>query len=128
MKLNYRCNTQTPTAVKKYIKEVVKFLEQSGVVEVIDVGVIELLEDALTTRYNCIEAIKNDGMTVTDRYGCPKVHPLLATKEKAHNQAMSALRELGLTVRSRKDLPDLKEVTTEKSSVEQYFDGIMKGK
>lgn len=128
MKLKYRCNTQTPQAVRTYIKSVVDFLEKSGVVEAIDVGVIELLEDALTTRSECIKAIKRDGLTVLDRYKCPKPHPLLATKEKAHNQALSALRELGLTVRSRKDLPDLKEATKEQSDVEAYFASVMQAK
>lgn len=126
MKLKYRCSAGTPQAVRSYIRSVVEFLESSGAVEAIDVGVIGLLEDALTTRHECIKAIKKEGLTVLDRYGSPKVHPLLATKEKAHNQALSALRELGLTVRSRKDLPDLKEATKEKSDVEAYFESVMK--
>ena len=122
-KINYRCNTQTPQAIRKYLRSVIDFLESSGVVESVDVGVLELLEDALTTRWQCMRQIKKDGLTVLDRYGCCKAHPLLATK--AHSAVMTALRELGLTVRSRKDLPDLQEATKEQSPVEAFFAGVL---
>lgn len=121
-KIKYRCNTETPQAVRTFIHKVVEFLERSGQVEAVDAGVIELLEDALSTRNKCIKQINKDGLTILDRYGCPKAHPLLATKEKAHGAAMTALRELGLTVRSRKDLPDLQEATQEKSDTEKFFE------
>lgn len=124
-KINYRCNTQTPQAIRKYMRSVIDFLESSGVVESVDVGVLELLEDALTTRWQCMKQIKKDGLTVLDRYKCHKAHPLLATKEKAHSAAMTALRELGLTVRSRKDLPDLQEATKEQSPVEEFFSKVL---
>lgn len=123
-KIKYRCSSHTPQAVRTYIKKVIEFLEASATVEEVDTGVIELLEDALTTRSECIKAIKRDGLTVLDRYGCAKAHPLLATKEKAHAASMTALRELGLTLRSRKDLPDLQEATKEKSAVEKYFESL----
>lgn len=124
-KIKYRCNSNTPQSVRKYIHSVIAFLEKSGIADGVDVGVLELLEDALTTRSECMKIIKKEGLTVKDRYGCSKAHPLLATKEKSHNAVMGALRELGLTVRSRKDLPDLKEATKEKSAVEQYFEEIL---
>lgn len=124
-KINYRCNTQTPQAIRTYMRSVIDFLESSGVVESVDVGVLELLEDALTTRWQCMRQIKKDGLTVLDRYKCRKAHPLLATKEKAHSAVMTALRELGLTVRSRKDLPDLQEATKEQSPVEEFFSKVL---
>lgn len=124
-KIKYRCSTHTPQSVRTYMHKVVDFLERSGVVEAVDVGVLELLEDALATRSKCIKTINKEGLTVRDRYGCPKVHPLVGVKEKAHASAMTALRELGLTVRSRKDLPDLQEATKDKSAVEEYFDRIL---
>lgn len=126
--IKFEFSEQTEPATRKYLRQVIAFIEDTGAGKDVDTGVLELLEDALNTRSECIKVIQRDGMTVLDRYGCAKAHPLLATKEKAHNQVMSALRELGLTVRSRKDLPDIQEATKEKSAVEKYFDGLLSEK
>lgn len=40
--------------------------------------------------------IDRDGMTLADRYGCIRAHPLLATIRGAHGNLVRALRSLNL--------------------------------
>lgn len=51
------------------------------------------------------EAIARDGMTVRDRFGQPKPHPLLPAERDARAQMLAALRALNLDVEPLQDRP-----------------------
>jgi len=48
-------------------------------------------------------AIKADGLTVTDRYGCPKCHPACTVEKDARNGLLAALRQLNLDLEPLRD-------------------------
>ena len=51
------------------------------------------------------EAIQRDGMTVLDRFGQRKAHPLLPAERDARAQMLAALRALNLDVEPLHDRP-----------------------
>jgi P27 family predicted phage terminase small subunit len=51
------------------------------------------------------EAIERDGMTVFDRFGQRKAHPLLPAERDARAQMLAALRALNLDVEPLHDRP-----------------------
>jgi hypothetical protein len=51
------------------------------------------------------EAIERDGMTVLDRFGQRKAHPLLPAERDARAQMLAALRALNLDVEPLHERP-----------------------
>lgn len=51
------------------------------------------------------EAIRAEGMTVLDRFGQRKAHPLLPAERDARAQMLAALRALNLDVEPLQDRP-----------------------
>lgn len=54
--------------------------------------------DAFTTELACLEQIEKDGLTILDRYGKPRAHPLLPTLRDARSAKLQALKALHLDV------------------------------
>lgn len=51
------------------------------------------------------EAIQRDGMTILDRFGQRKAHPLLPAERDARSQMLAALKALNLDVEPLHDRP-----------------------
>jgi P27 family predicted phage terminase small subunit len=72
-----------------------------------DAGLL-LLQTAMEARDRmrlAQEAIQRDGMTVLDRFGQRKPHPLLPAERDARAQMLAALRALNLDVEPLHDRP-----------------------
>jgi len=72
-----------------------------------DAGLL-LLETAMEARdrmRGAQEAIERDGMTVLDRFGQRKAHPLLPAERDARSQMLAALKALNLDVEPLHDRP-----------------------
>ena len=50
-------------------------------------------------------ALAKDGLTVADRFGQIKVHPLTVVERDSRSQMMAALRALNLDVQPLRDIP-----------------------
>jgi P27 family predicted phage terminase small subunit len=51
------------------------------------------------------KAIDRDGLTVNDRFGTPKPHPLLAAERDARAQFLASLKALNLDIEPLRDGP-----------------------
>lgn len=72
-----------------------------------DAGLL-LLQTAMEARdrmRGAQEAIERDGMTIMDRFGQRKAHPLLPAERDARAQMLAALRALNLDVEPLHDRP-----------------------
>lgn len=72
-----------------------------------DAGLL-LLQTAMEARdrmRGAQEAIARDGMTIADRFGQRKAHPLLPAERDARAQMLAALRALNLDVEPLHDRP-----------------------
>ncbi len=49
------------------------------------------------------EAIDREGPTYTDRFGCPKQHPLLTVERDSRSQFLQALKQLNLDLEPLRD-------------------------
>ena len=61
--------------------------------------------DADTTERDCQDIINKEGLTVVDRFGQKKSHPLLTTIRDARSQKMLALKNLCLDIEPLHDRP-----------------------
>lgn len=51
------------------------------------------------------EILKRDGMTVTDRFGQPKAHPMTTTERDARASLLAGIKQLNLDLEPLKDGP-----------------------
>jgi P27 family predicted phage terminase small subunit len=61
--------------------------------------------EAFDRMKQCQAAIGRDGMTITDRFGQPKAHPLLAAERDARAQYLAALKSLNFDLEPIRDRP-----------------------
>lgn len=61
---------------------------------------LSMLADNFSIFYQCRDAIKVDGIMVTDRFGTLVKHPLLKCQNDAQIQIIKLLNEFGLTVKA----------------------------
>lgn len=54
--------------------------------------------DSMTTELNCLSQIELEGMTIADRFGQVKPHPLLTVLRDARSQKLQALRLMNLPI------------------------------
>jgi phage terminase small subunit len=73
-----------------------------------DAGGLEILKTGLEARDRFTGArvkINKDGLTITDRFGAEKPHPLLAAERDARAQWLAALKMLNLDIEPLRDGP-----------------------
>ena len=72
-----------------------------------DSGGLALLTNACEAydRINeCQQTLDNDGLTITDRYGQTKVHPLCSVQRDARSQFVQSIKLLNLDLEPLKDI------------------------
>lgn len=72
--------------------------EEYGIDDAAGLALLEQAALALTRAEQARAAIDRDGLTVTDRFGCVKHHPLLPHLRDAESSFRSSLRDLRLDV------------------------------
>lgn len=90
-------------AIPKHLSRKAKKIYRDLVDEyaIVDVAGLEILKTALESydrAQSAREQIDNDGMTVTDRYGQIKPHPLLANERDSRAGFLAAMKNLNLDI------------------------------
>lgn len=67
-------------------------------------GILMLLANNYETFWKCAEKIKEDGLTVTDRFGAIVKHPLIKVQNDAQIQLVKLVNEFGISPKSIKNL------------------------
>lgn len=73
-----------------------------------DAGGLAILKTGLEAFDRATEArehIKKEGMTILDRFGASKPHPLLACERDARSQWLAALKQLNMDIEPLKNRP-----------------------
>ena len=122
MKIKYTPPEYLHDDAKKYIKEVIKSLNDKAASEKIDLGALHMLAINYDTFLRASEKIARDGLVVEGLHGAVK-HPLIKVATDAQIQAMKVMTEFGLTVKSRNNI---KSVQPEEK--ETAFEKFVKGK
>ncbi len=113
-----------PTHLQKeardYMKDVIAMLTDNGVMEDVDVAALNMLAHNYNTFIVANKQLQKDGLTVTSDRGNISEHPLIKVAKDAQTQAMKVMVEFGLTAKSRAKLPQIDNVDSELSPLEQF--------
>ena len=79
-----------------------------GEYQITDSGGLSILTTALEAwdrMKQCEQTLKNDGLTVSDRFGQQKISPLCAVERDARSQFLAAIKMLNLDLEPLRDGP-----------------------
>jgi len=88
-----------------------------------DSGGIELIKSfaaAMTTELNCADQIEMEGLTIIDRFGQMKCHPLLPTLRDSRAQKLAALKSPNPDIQPTHDGPGRPTSTLKGQTCQQY--------
>lgn len=88
---------------------------------------LSILADNFSIFYQCRDAIRNDGLMVTDRFGSSIKHPLIKVQVDAQIQIIKLLNEFGLTAKAAAKLNNDTDEEDEDSPLSAFLNnGIEK--
>lgn len=94
---------------KVYIQNVIKQLENTGMLENVDSAALTMLARNYSMFIKASKQLEDEGLTVTSDRGNIAPHPAIKIAKDAQTQAMKVMLEFGLTAKSRSKFK-LKEV------------------
>ena len=101
--------TKKPTPPKNFSTEARKIWGQLvgdyGIHDSAGLAILKTGLEAYDRAASARKAIDDDGMTIKDRFGAPKPHPLLACERDARAQWLAALKLLNLDLEPLRDRP-----------------------
>lgn len=90
---------KTPPAPKAWAtdaRQLWKWVHEQFVLDVHHTCLLRRCCEMLSRASQAAAIVEKDGLSVPDRYGCPKPHPMLEAERAATNSARLLLRELAL--------------------------------
>lgn len=108
---------------KNYIKDVLKMLEENGVMEDVDTAALTMLCRNYSMFIKASKQLEKDGLTVVSDRGNLSPHPAIKIAKDAQTQAMKVMAEFGLTAKARTKLPKLDANTGTDSPLEAFMKG-----
>lgn len=105
----------------EYIQEVLRMLEEKGIIENVDDAAIKMLAYNYSTFIKANKIIEDEGLTVTSDRGNVAEHPAVKIARDAQTQAMKVMSEFGLTAKARCKLPKLNVAETDESPLEAFI-------
>ena len=106
---------------KTYIQDVLKMLEENGVMEDVDTAALTMLCRNYSMFIKASKQIEKDGLTVVSDRGNLSPHPAIKIAKDAQTQAMKVMVEFGLTAKARTKLPKLDANTGTESPLEAFI-------
>ena len=82
-----------------------KLIQEYGIDDEGGLNILKTYADADSTERDCQDFVNKQGLTVTDRFGQVKAHPLLPTIRDCRSQKMLALKSLNLDIEPLNDKP-----------------------
>lgn len=118
--LEYKAPSDVCKEAKDYMKTVIAKLEESGVVENVDVAALDMLARNYSMFINASKQVEKEGATITNVQGNIVKHPAVTIAKDAQIQAVKIMQEFGLTAKSRTKLPKLDKEKEEDSPLEKF--------
>lgn len=106
---------------KTYIQDVLKMLEENGVMEDVDTAALTMLARNYSMFIKASKQLEKDGLTVVSDRGNLSPHPAIKIAKDAQTQAMKVMAEFGLTAKARTKLPKLDANTGTDSPLEAFI-------
>lgn len=106
---------------KTYIQDVLKMLEENGVMEDVDTAALTMLARNYSMFIKASKQLEKDGLTVVSDRGNLSPHPAIKIAKDAQTQAMKVMVEFGLTAKARTKLPKLDANTGTESPLEAFI-------
>ncbi len=106
---------------KTYIQDVLKMLEENGVMEDVDTAALTMLARNYSMFIKASKQLEKDGLTVVSDRGNLSPHPAIKIAKDAQTQAMKVMAEFGLTAKARTKLPKLEANTGTESPLEAFI-------
>ena len=106
---------------KTYIQDVLKMLEENGVMEDVDTAALTMLARNYSMFIKASKQLEKDGLTVVSDRGNLSPHPAIKIAKDAQTQAMKVMAEFGLTAKARTKLPKLDANTGTESPLEAFI-------
>lgn len=106
---------------KTYIQDVLKMLEENGVMEDVDTAALTMLARNYSMFIKASKQLEKDGLTVVSDRGNLSPHPAIKIAKDAQIQAMKVMTEFGLTAKARTKLPKLDANTGTESPLEAFI-------
>ena len=110
--IDYKAPSDVCKEAKEYMKTVLARLEESGVLENVDVAALDMLARNYSMFINASKQVEREGATIENRQGNIVKH--------AQIQAVKIMQEFGLTAKSRTKLPKLDKEKEEDSPLEKF--------
>lgn len=96
---------KTPKNLSKQAKKLFReILDEFSIDDPAGLSILKAACEAWDRAREAREAIDRDGPTYTDRFGCPKGHPLLTVERDSRSQFLQALKQLNLDIEPLKGI------------------------
>lgn len=117
--MDYKAPSDVCKEAKEYMKTVISKLEQTRVLEDVDIAALDMLARNYSMFINASKQIEKEGTTFINTQGNVTKHPAVTIAKEAQVQAVKIMQEFGLTAKSRSKLPKL-EKKEEDSPLETF--------
>lgn len=105
--MDYKAPSDVCKEAKEYMKTVISKLEQTRVLEDVDIAALDMLARNYSMFINASKQIEKEGTTFINTQGNVTKHPAVTIAKEAQVQAVKIMQEFGLTAKSRSKLPKL---------------------
>ena len=105
--MDYKAPSDVCKEAKEYMKTVISKLEQTRVLEDVDIAALDMLARNYSMFINASKQIEKEGTTFINTQGNITKHPAVTIAKEAQVQAVKIMQEFGLTAKSRSKLPKL---------------------
>lgn len=117
--MDYKAPSDVCKEAKEYMKTVISKLEETRVLEDVDIAALDMLARNYSMFINASKQIEKEGTTFINTQGNVTKHPAVTIAKEAQVQAVKIMQEFGLTAKSRSKLPKL-EKKEEDSPLETF--------
>ena len=117
--MDYKAPSDVCKEAKEYMKTVISKLEETRVLEDVDIAALDMLARNYSMFINASKQIEKEGTTFINTQGNVTKHPAVTIAKEAQVQAVKIMQEFGLTAKSRSKLPKL-EKKEEDSPLESF--------
>lgn len=104
----YKVPRGTLTRTRQLIETVIAKLQETGRYEDVDRAMLELLTSSYDKMLRADDTLRKEGMTIIGARGTRQEHPAFKIWKSAQAAAFQILREMGVTVVRREQMPALK--------------------
>ena len=118
--IDYKAPSDVCKEAKEYMKTVLARLEESGVLENVDVAALDMLARNYSMFIKASKQLEKDGLTVVSDRGNIAPHPAIKIAKDAQIQAMKVMEKFGLTAKDRTKIAKLNSGDKELSPLEQF--------